>query len=291
MDSILKQTFPKWELLVVSNGSEDSSENIAQAYADLNPRVRVIKTSRNTIAFAKNLGLDNCYSNSEFVCFLSPEDHLEPTALEKMYDLLMGASNSVGCHAVAKYVDLSDRPTTVANSNITDRLRLGLVGTKVSPIPPHRPTTFECFVVRNYIPVSGAALLRKSAVLSAGGCDPVLAPCEEWDLYTRLSRRGTFRFMDEVIVNHRVGGNKPQVDPQRIRESEIKLRKKIATSPDNTPDQSAAAETVFKLLQRYYIKKKLQTAKKAVSSGQLVTAVQNLSNTVKPIVSLIKGKP
>ncbi len=291
IDSVLRQTHEAWELIVVDNGSTDSSLNIANSYADADNRIHVIPMEKSSPSRCKNFGLKNSSESSVYVCFLNTEDLLEPRAIDHLVSLADINNLATGANGNARFIDSSGRPAKMGDSEITDRLRLTVSNGKITTVESNRPTTFECFVVRNYIPFSGAAILRKSVVVEMEGFDERLAPCDDWYLYTQMCRRGPIRFLDETVLQHRLGALTHESDPRVIRNSEILMRRKIALSKNNTTDQAIVAETVFRQWQRYYIKKKLQNARKAITAGKVIVAAKNLGYTVKPIVSLMKGRP
>ena len=59
VDSILAQTYPHFELLLIDDGSKDKSGTICDAYAEKDSRVRVFHKSNGGVSSARNLGIDN----------------------------------------------------------------------------------------------------------------------------------------------------------------------------------------------------------------------------------------
>ena len=83
IDSILSQTFTDFELLLIDDGSKDSSGAICDEYAAKDNRVRVFHKENSGVSLARNLGLDNAIG--EWIVFVDADDWLELTMLEKMY--------------------------------------------------------------------------------------------------------------------------------------------------------------------------------------------------------------
>lgn len=77
IDSVLKQTYPQWELLVIDNGSTDASFRLIQQYND--PRIRTFQQTHSGVSSARNLGLEN--AQGTFICFLDCDDQLPPNSL------------------------------------------------------------------------------------------------------------------------------------------------------------------------------------------------------------------
>lgn len=74
IDSILNQTFTDFELILVDDGSPDSSPEICDGYAQADARVRVIHQKNMGQAGARNTGL--LHATGEYICFVDSDDYL-----------------------------------------------------------------------------------------------------------------------------------------------------------------------------------------------------------------------
>lgn len=74
IDSILAQTFSDFELLLIDDGSTDSSGRICDEYAFKDSRIRVYHKRNEGASSARNLGLDN--ANGEWCCFCDADDYV-----------------------------------------------------------------------------------------------------------------------------------------------------------------------------------------------------------------------
>lgn len=80
IDSILNQTYQNWELILVDDGSHDSSYNICCNYAEYDERVRVFHLDENSgVACARNLGVRVAKGN--YICFVDSDDTMLLNAL------------------------------------------------------------------------------------------------------------------------------------------------------------------------------------------------------------------
>ena len=75
IESILKQTYTNWELILVNDGSIDSSPIICDEYSTKDKRIRVIHKNNEGVSKARNTGLDA--SKGEFITFADSDDYLE----------------------------------------------------------------------------------------------------------------------------------------------------------------------------------------------------------------------
>ncbi|MBQ4265753.1 MAG: glycosyltransferase [Clostridia bacterium] len=96
MDSVLKQTFSDFEVILVDDGSLDGTLAVAKRYAESDARVRVLAKENGGVAAARNQGLD-C-AQGEWITFVDSDDLLPADALETLLsgvnahvDMVVGA--------------------------------------------------------------------------------------------------------------------------------------------------------------------------------------------------------
>jgi glycosyltransferase involved in cell wall biosynthesis len=80
LDSLLAQTEPDWEALVVNDGSTDSTPEVLEPYFKKDRRFRVIHKENGGVASALNAGLRQ--AKGEWICWLSSDDLFETRKLE-----------------------------------------------------------------------------------------------------------------------------------------------------------------------------------------------------------------
>ena len=84
VDSILAQTFTDFELLLIDDGSTDSSGIICDNYSQIDSRVRVFHKKNGGVSSARNIGLDN--ANGEWITFVDSDDWVAAAYIEKLYE-------------------------------------------------------------------------------------------------------------------------------------------------------------------------------------------------------------
>ncbi len=90
LDSIAGQTFRDLEVVLVDDGSTDSSPAIAESYAARDDRFRLIRQPNGGLGNARNTGTD--HATGEYLAFVDSDDVLAPNA----YELLAGALDRTG---------------------------------------------------------------------------------------------------------------------------------------------------------------------------------------------------
>ena len=80
IESVLTQTEGDFELLLVDDGSRDSSLAICNEYAAADSRIKVLHKENGGVSSARNYGLDN--ASGDYVMFIDADDYITPNALE-----------------------------------------------------------------------------------------------------------------------------------------------------------------------------------------------------------------
>lgn len=83
MQSVLSQTYSKIEVILIDDGSTDSSGRLCDRYVK-DSRVRVIHKKNGGLSDARNTGID--YASGEFLTFVDSDDIVEESFVEKMYN-------------------------------------------------------------------------------------------------------------------------------------------------------------------------------------------------------------
>ncbi|UOY06093.1 glycosyltransferase [Muricauda sp. SCSIO 64092] len=86
VDSILNQTYGNFELILINDGSTDSSGHICNEYSAKDKRVLVINQKNQGAATARSAGLDKC--SGDFIGFVDSDDWMHP----KMLEIMMGVA-------------------------------------------------------------------------------------------------------------------------------------------------------------------------------------------------------
>ena len=99
VESVLRQTFSDWELLLVDDASTDATPVLCERYAAQDDRVRVLRQPENRgVSEARNRGLRE--ARGEYVAFLDADDRYVPATLETLWKLCetTGADGAACAH-------------------------------------------------------------------------------------------------------------------------------------------------------------------------------------------------
>ena len=86
IESVLAQTFTDWELILVDDGSKDSSLSICESFANTNSRIKIISQKNSGPSAARNKGLE--IAKGEYICFIDADDWFDKELLKAYTDAL-----------------------------------------------------------------------------------------------------------------------------------------------------------------------------------------------------------
>jgi peptidoglycan/xylan/chitin deacetylase (PgdA/CDA1 family) len=195
LDSLIAQTHPDWEAIVVDDGSVDGTAALARAYADRDRRIRLRRQENRGVGGARNAGIE--MARHPWMFFLDADDTIVPEAFE---ELLGGLSANPGADAV-----------------LAGCLRVDGSGRKLrSQIPGSHHDRFSVFARMCEIAIH-SCLVRTELVRQAGGFDESLATCEDWDIWQRISRLGAqFVTIPHDLAIYRMRADSASHDGRRM---------------------------------------------------------------------------
>lgn len=81
LDSVLAQTYPNWECVIINDGSPDNTDEIAMVYCEKDSRFKYLKQDNQGVSMARNNGIRA--SRGEYILPLDGDDMIAPTYCEK----------------------------------------------------------------------------------------------------------------------------------------------------------------------------------------------------------------
>lgn len=121
VDSILSQTFSNYELILVDDGSPDSSGAICDEYANLCDKVVVVHKINGGVSSARQCGLDR--AKGQYVIHVDPDDWVDSDMLEELYKAAVSNNADMlicdfyeDCNGISKYV--SQQPSSLDHNRV-----------------------------------------------------------------------------------------------------------------------------------------------------------------------------
>ena len=216
IDSVLRQTYSDFELIVVDDGSTDDTEAVVRAYGD---RVRYIWTPNGGTGHARNVGTQHARGN--YLTFLDSDDLLYPYALEfetALLDRFPGVAmvcaevtgfddhEFVERYHLKRYHESTYRnPTITYDTIFASSLLLSETGTVPEGVLREDPSIrerraycgniFDVYLMHTVL-FQNSAMLRREVVEEIGPRNEQVYCFEELDYLIRLSRHHDILFAD-----------------------------------------------------------------------------------------------
>lgn len=83
LDSILKQTFFDFDILIINDGSTDGSQQIVDEYIKKNNQIRMVTIENSGVAYARQVGL--LQATGKYLIFVDSDDYLSPDMINNLY--------------------------------------------------------------------------------------------------------------------------------------------------------------------------------------------------------------
>ncbi len=240
IDSIVAQTFGDWEIVLVDDGSTDSTRELADRYSRrLGDRLVYIHQPNRGAGAARNRGIDQC--RGRFVAFLDSDDEFLPTKLERQLELFELRPELGFVYSDYGFVDL-DGTRYESDFDIEHPLA------REVPVEPVAPGLYACrgslfdVLIRGYFICTIVGLVRREVLGSSIRFREEQTFGEEWLFYLEVARTCPAGFVDKPLaVYHYNRGSLARTDKKRnaLRYHAL-LRTIDQTFDDLTFDQRAA---------------------------------------------------
>ncbi len=251
VESVLNQTYPAVEVIVVDDGSKDDTEMVMQKYAG---RVIYIKQANRGVSAARNTGFRA--SSGLYINFLDDDDLFMPTKIERQVQMLEAQPEAGLVHCRYYYVD--------ENANPIDEVGL---------LPERqvlRKLVCGCFLW------SGAPLLHRQCLERVGGFDEETpSSCEEWDLWLRVAQAGyPFACVQEPLGAYRI------VSGSRMVNDLVRYKHGVIAAVDRVFADARLPAEVVAVKEQAYSNNHIEIGCRYYSAGYWDEAQRSLSTAI-----------
>jgi len=218
LESVLAQTHTNWELIIVDDGSTDSSPQIIGEFASRDSRVKAVAQGNAGQSSARNRAAG--LACGEYLSFLDQDDYYMPRHLEYL----------------AEYMDSHEDVGMAYNdAEVVDENGRRIFGQGASPFPPeHSPprSIFEC-IGADLMILPGTVMIRRRLFLEENGFDAGMVGHEDDHLFTRLFLKNKFGRTGRAGLFYRMHGENTSRKAQVMCKSRLQYYEKLrALLPD-----------------------------------------------------------
>jgi teichuronic acid biosynthesis glycosyltransferase TuaG len=186
IESVQKQTYTNWELLIVDDNSDDNTVEIIQGFAQKDSRIKYFSQNRGRQGKARNKGIEN--SQGEYIAFLDADDLWDHTKLYLQVNTIEKQPN----------IDLIfSGGFLLQNGNITE------MNVKMQEWSWQKDS--DLFISQNQIPIL-SVLVKKHALINVNSfCeDPQVQNAEDYHLWLKLLKQYSFLSTADRLFYYRL---------------------------------------------------------------------------------------
>lgn len=196
LESVLAQTYPNIELIIVDDCSTDRSAELIEAFANENDKIQFLKLPEN-IGNCKAFNRALALAKGKYVMDLATDDILEPHCVENQVFRFETLPENYGVvFGNARLV--SEKGDFLRNFYPTDRM--GKVQTQIP-----EGDIYAAILAHSFI-CTPTTLFRKKMLDELGGYDETLT-YEDFDIWVRSSRNWHYGFIDKILLSKRSVSN------------------------------------------------------------------------------------
>jgi glycosyltransferase involved in cell wall biosynthesis len=212
VDSILAQSYPVFEIIIVDDGSTDDTPQIVKSFGD---RVRFYQQDHRGVSAARNTGLELAQGN--VIAWCDADDEWEPDFLSSVMPVLETKPELGGVYTGFAHIDETGH-------------RLPHIGVRTVP-----PSELYSALIENDFVLTPTLVIRQECFETVGRFDSDFQICEDYDMWLRLARQFSIAGLPKPLVRVRVHGGNTISNTGVLLRYRLLLVEKHFGPPDGNP--------------------------------------------------------
>ncbi len=263
IESVLNQTWKDYELIIINDGSTDSTEEVISNISD--PRIKVFNYPNAGPSASRNRGI--AIASGKYISFIDADDLWTPDKLEKQLQKLEENPQAKIAYSWTNYIDEFDNflypgSHITANGNVYEKLLL-----------------------TNFIENGSNPLIDRQALIEIGGFDKSLFAAEDLDVWFKLAIKYEFVAVPSPQILYRVSTNSLSSNLARMEKQSLEvIDRAFGRAPESL--QNLKPKSVSKL----YLYLTIKSLEGRVTREKGTAALRYYINAVKNNISLLQTR-
>lgn len=252
IESVLAQTYPHLEIVVIDDGSPDNASAVAARY----PGARHVRQENGGVAAARNAGIRS--TNGDFLIFLDADDRLLPNAVE------------AGLRSLREHPEC---PAAIGWYHLTAQDGSAVA---VGERPNVEPDPYGELLKTNWAGFPGRAIYRRSVFEHVKGFDGDVSPAEDYDLNLRIAQEFPIRSHGDEVAEHRQHRANASEDAAAMLTQTLAAHRKQRPTTRKDPRRTVAYKEGRRAWREYYGEPLVDQARRSMRERRLIDALREL---------------
>ncbi len=227
LDSVLAQTMPDWECVVIDDGAPDDVAGAVAPYL-ADPRIRFLATANHKLPGARNRAI--AASTAPYIALLDGDDLLRPDYLRRMTEALDADSEARLATCNARIFG------AVAEARLCVDARQGTGDGATGSLADVLDRSFNVYI---------GSIFRRVDFERAGGFDESFSHCEDFDFWVRLMMLGGHaRYVDAVLGEYRVRPGSLSGEAAQMIRGNLRVYDKALAALGERPEAEVARRMI-----------------------------------------------
>ncbi len=290
LESVIRQDDIRWECVVVDDGCADDTALVVEKYARRDSRIKLVRQANKGVGPARNRGLQESRPDTSYFVFMDCDDLFLPGALRAMQDGFDGNPDYVGVHGLADMIDVEDKGLEEGGFRAYLKHRRKVRNGVFVACQPTDPTELDV-VLSSPIYPPGIVMVRADVLKTAGEFDTTLRGTGDLDMWIRIARMGSLRFIERTLVHYRRHANNESNLPAYMWREIRYVRWKAWCSPKNTHQHRGQIRDFYRALQRAKISENLNQVRNAWQERDISAAIVSSARSALHFMLFLKSSP
>ena len=255
IDSILNQTFQNIELIIINDGSTDSTVQIINNISD--SRIKLFSYANGGLSTSRNRGIS--LAQGEYISFIDADDLWTPDKLESQWQALQENPQADVAYSWTDYIDES-------SNFLKSGRRIKANG-----------DAFSKLLLFNFLENGSNPLIRQKALEKVGDFDRSICTAGDKDMWLRLAANYNFVCVEKPQILYRISTNSMSTNLKRQEAASLKVLERAFSNPKAEKLQHLKKQSLSYLYQ-YLTFKAIEAPPQ---KRQTLTAVYFLWNYIK----------